>query len=79
MRQAFDDGRLADTRFTDKHRVIFRAPREHLDDAPNLFIAPDHGIELAAARQLRQVAGVTLQRLVLGFRVGIGDALSAAN
>ncbi len=40
---------------------------------------PITGIELALAGQLRQVAAVLLQRLVLAFGILVGDALIAAH
>ena len=47
LREPFDDRRLADAGFADEHRIVFRAPREHLDDAPNLIVAADDRIEFA--------------------------------
>ena len=49
LRQTFDDGRLADARLADQHRIVFRAPRQDLDHAADFFIASDDRIELAAA------------------------------
>ena len=40
---------------------------------------PITGIELALARQLRQIASVALQRLVLGFGILVGHLLIAAH
>ena len=79
MRQAFNDGRLTHTRLADQHRIILGPPREHLHDPANFFIAPDHGIKLAAPRLLRQVARITLERLVLALRILVGDALRPSN
>jgi hypothetical protein len=79
LRQAFDDGGLAHARFADQHRIIFRAPRKHLHHAANFFIAPNHGIELAAPRLLVQVASIALQRLILRFRILVGDALRSSH
>ena len=79
LRQALDDGRLAHAGLADQHRIIFRAPREHLHDAANFFVASDDGIEFAAPRLLVQIAGVALQRLVLGFGILVGDALRSAD
>ena len=78
-RQPLDNSRLADARLADQHRIVLRAAREHLNDATNLFVAADDGIELAATRQLGQVAPVLLERLVLGFRILIGHALRTAH
>ena len=77
--QAFHDGRLADTRLADEHRVVLGAAREHLDDAADLLVAADDRIELALAREIGEVLGVPLQRLVLVFGVGIGDPLTATH
>ena len=79
LRQAFDDGRLADARLADEHRVVLGAAREHLDDAADFLVAADDRIELALARQLRQVAAVAGERLVGGFGILRRDALVAAH
>ena len=50
--QAFDDGGLADARLADQHGVVLGAPRQHLDDAADLFVAADDRIELALRGQL---------------------------
>ncbi len=78
-RDALDDGGLADARLADQHRVVLGAPRQHLHRPANLLVAADHRVELAAARQLGQVAGVLRQRLVLPLGVRIGDPLAAAD
>src|SRR5258708_23447785 len=44
--QSLDDGRFAHARLADQHRIILGTPTEYLDHAPDLFIAPNHGIEL---------------------------------
>ena len=77
--EAFDDGGLADAGFADQHRVVLGAARQHLDDAADFLVAPDHRIQLALAGQLRQVAAVLLEGLVLVFGIRIGDALAAAH
>ena len=64
MRQALDDGGLADARLADQHRIVLGAARQHLDGAPDLLVAADHRIELALGRGLGEVAGVALQRVV---------------
>src|SRR5690606_34532303 len=56
LREAFDDGRLADTGLADEDGVVLGAAREHLHDALDLEGAPDHGVELAVASSLREVA-----------------------
>ena len=79
LRQAFDDGGLADAGLADQHRIVLRAARQHLHHATHFLVAPDHRIELALARQLRQVFGVALQRLVLGLGILVGHLLIAAH
>ncbi len=79
LREAFDDGGLAHAGFADEHGIVLRAAGEHLDDPANLFVAADHRIELALARDLGQVATVALERLVLAFGILIGHALRAAD
>ena len=75
--EAFDDGGFADAGLADQHGVVFGAAREHLHDAADLLVAADHGVELAAAGQLGEVAGVFFQRLVLALGVLVGDALAS--
>ena len=68
LREPFDDRRLADAGLADQHRVVLRAARQHLDHAADFLVAADHRIELALARQLRQIAAVAGERLVGGLR-----------
>ena len=53
LREAFDDGGLADARLADEHRVVLRAALQHLDRAADLIVAADDRIELAAAWRAR--------------------------
>ena len=68
LREALDNGGLADAGLADQHRVVLGAAAEHLHDAADLIVAPDHRVELALARGFGQVDGVALERLVLRFR-----------
>ena len=79
LRQAFDDGGLADAGFADQHRVVFGAAAEHLDDAQDFGIASDDGVELAFQRHACQVAAVFFQGSVAAFGLRVGDALPAAD
>ena len=79
LRQAFDDGGLADAGLADEHRIIFGAAGKNLDDAADFFVASDDGIELAAARLFGQVASITLQRLVFRFGILVGNFLRSAD
>ena len=53
---ALDDRRLADTGIAEQRRVVLRAAREDLDRLLDLVGAADHGVELALAGLLGQVA-----------------------
>src|SRR5713226_7415536 len=46
LRQAFNNRGLPHARFADQHRVVFRAARQDLHYAANLFVAPDNWVEL---------------------------------
>ncbi len=63
----------------DEHGIVLGAPRQHLNDAPDFLIAPDHRVELAFARDVGQVASVAFERLVLAFGIRIGDPLRSAH
>ena len=77
--QALDDRGLADAGLADEHRVVLGAPRQHLDDAPDLGIAPDDGVEPAVLGRLGEVDGELLQRLVRRLGVLAGDPTVAAD
>ncbi len=67
--QSLGDGRLADARLTDEHRIVLGASGEHLDDPPDLLVPADDRIELARAGVPGQVPAVLLERLVGGLGV----------
>ncbi len=77
--QPFGDGRLADARLADQHRIVLRAPREDLDHAADFLVAADHRIELALAGPFDQVDAVLLQGLEFVLGVLVGHAGRAAN
>ena len=77
--EALDDRGLADAGLADQDGVVLRAAREDLDDAADLLVAADDRVDLAAAGEVRQVARVALQGLVLVLGVGVGDARGAAD
>ena len=76
--EALDDRRLADARLADDDRIVLRAAGEHLHDAADLLIPPDHRIDRPAACRLGQVARVLLERIVAGLGRGTvgGPALA---
>ena len=56
LRQPFDDGRLADARLADEHRVVLRPAAEHLLHALELVVPPDERVEQVLHRGFGQVA-----------------------
>ena len=79
LRQALDDGGLADAGLADQHRIVLGAPLQHLDGAADLIVAADDRIELAGGGARGQVDGVLLQRLAALLGVGVGDLLAPAH
>ena len=77
--EALDDRGLADAGLADQHRVVLGAPREDLDDAADLLVAPDDRVEAALARERGQVAAVLFERLERRLGVLGGDARRAAH
>src|SRR5262249_54896795 len=63
LREALDDGRLADAWLADQHRVVLRATREDLHDPLDLGLATDDGVELPLGRELREVAAELVEQL----------------
>ncbi len=79
LRQAFDNGRLADARLADQDRIVLGPAAEHLHDAPDLFIASDYGIEPALASLFGEVEGVAFESLIFRFGVLVRDPLGSAH
>ena len=77
--ESFDDGGLADARFTNQNGIVLGAAGKHLDGATNLGVASDDGVEFVLRGELGEVAAVFLQGLIAVFRIGAGHALVAAN
>ena len=66
--QALGNRRLAGARLADQHGVVLGPARQDLDRAADLLITPDHRVQLAVARRLRQVAGIFLERVIALLR-----------
>ena len=79
LRQSFDDGRLADARFADQHRIVLGAPLQDLDGAADFVVATDHRVELALTGAFGEVDAVFFQRLALPFGLLVLYALAAAH
>ena len=78
-RQPLDDCGLADAWIADQHGIVLGPAREHLNDAANLLVAADDGVELVFLRESRQVLAEALERLVLLLGALVGDAVGPAN
>ena len=73
----FNDGCLSDPRFADDDGIILCPAGQDLHDPADLFIAADHRIKLSFSGFFRQVAAVSLKRLVFLFRCLVGHALGS--
>ena len=70
LRQALDDGCLADTRFADQHRVVLGAAGKYLHGAADFLVATDYGVQFALLGRFGEVARVLLQRIIGFLRAG---------
>mmetsp|Transcript_7374 Transcript_7374/g.21909 ORF Transcript_7374/g.21909 Transcript_7374/m.21909 type:complete len:741 (+) Transcript_7374:703-2925(+) len=77
LREALGDGGLADAGLADEAGVVLRPAAQDLDRPLDLVVAPDHGVQLARAGQLRQVATVLVERVRRGLRRPRVDRLVA--
>src|SRR5688572_24051059 len=74
----FRDSCLSYTRLTDQHGIVLGAARQDLDHTPDLLVASDHGIEFSFSRCFSQITRITLQCLILVFRILVGHPVTAA-
>ena len=77
LREALDDGRLADTGLADQAGVVLRAPREDLHDPADLLVAADDRVKGPLPGQLVEIPGVSLECLVFLLGVLVGDPLAS--
>ncbi len=75
QRQALGNGGFADARLADQNGIVLGAAGKDLNGAADFLVAADDRIEFAVARDLREVAGIFLQRVIGIFR---GRAVGAA-
>ena len=79
LREALDDGGLADAGLADEHGVVLRAAVQHLHHPLAFDVAADDRVEVAVAGELREIARVAAERLVLRVGRGRVDAGGAAH
>ena len=80
LREALDDGGLADARLADQHRVVLGPARQDLHDPLDLLLAADHRVELAVARELGEVPAELVEhhRALPAALLRTGDLLPLA-
>ena len=76
--KAFCDGGLADAGLADQYWIVFCSPRQHLHGPPDFLVAADDGIDFAGCCRLRQIAGISLERIeaLFGSRAVGGAAFA---
>ena len=77
--ETLDDRGLADARLTNQYGVVLGATREHLNTAPDLFVAANNRVDLAAMGQRREVLSVLLKGCELLLRALICNPVRSAN
>jgi len=77
--QPLDDGRLANTRLADQHRVVLGAALQDLDGAADFIVATDDRVEFPLSGAFGQIDAVFLQRLALTFSFLRIDPLSTTH
>jgi hypothetical protein len=75
--KTLNNGGLSHSRLADEYGIVLGAAREDLHHAADLLVAAYHRVQPVHARQLRQVAAVLLQGLVLLLGVFARGALAA--
>src|SRR5689334_7323104 len=71
MGKSFGDRRLADTRLTNERGIVLRSTAQDLDDALDLFLAPDDRVELSGAGGIGQVDAELVEGRSLGRALGL--------
>ena len=79
LRQALDDGCLAHAGLADQHRVVLRAPLQHLDGAADLLVPADDRVQFTADGLAGQIDGEFVQRSPVVFAVRVIDVFTAAD
>ena len=77
--EPFGDGCLADAGLSDQDRVVLASARQDLDDAAYFLVATDHGIQLSATGNFREIPAVFFEGLVFGLGVGIRHSCRTAH
>ena len=60
--QPLGDRRLADSRFTDQDRIVFRPSAKHLNDAFDFIVPANHRIEFAFLGQISEITAKGAER-----------------
>ena len=78
VREAFDDGGLADARLAGEDGIVLAAAREDVDDLADLEIAAEDGIDLAVLGVLREIDGELIEVGRLAAQFGRAGAAGPA-
>src|SRR5262249_5006275 len=62
LREAFDDRRLADARFTQQHWVVLRPAAQNLNRPLNLILAADHWIQFLLPSEFGEISAKAIER-----------------
>ena len=79
LREAFDDGGLADAGLAGQDGVVLAAAHQDVDQLADFLVAPGDGVHLAASGLFGQIDGVAVQGFLAGWgggrRGGFGGPL----
>lgn len=70
---------LPPTWLSNQHRVILGAPAQDLNAAPDLVIAPNHGVKLSVTCCCCQVPGILGECLVLALGILVNNLVAATD
>ena len=69
LRQALHNSRLADTGFTDEHRVILSLSGQDPNHIPDLAVTADHRVKLLLSCTLHQIGSVLRKGIIRCLRI----------
>ena len=67
LRQAFNNGSLANAWLTNQHWIVFGPTLQHLNGSSNFVVSANDRVEFAHSRTLREVEAIFFQGLALSF------------
>ena len=79
LRKTFYNRSFSDSRFTDKHRIVFRLTGKNPDHISDFLVTADHRIKFLIPRPLYQILTVLIQRIISRFRMVACHSLIASD